>query len=130
MADSGNMSLKPSATVRLMRGELQVSLSDGEHIAAALRHFLETDARLAQVPMLNRDSAAWLRPGDEALIDFQGQMRIGLWLLQGRDDQVVLTYRPVGENAAVGYQYLARLGVKDDRWYVDEIGWEKIYYSR
>lgn len=132
MADSGNTNSGPSATaiLRLTSGELKLSLIDGQQIAAALHQYLETDSRVTQVPMLTRDSAAWLRSGDEALIDFQGQLRIGLWLLQGRGDQPVLTYRPVGENTAVGYQYIARLGVKDHHWYVDEIGWEKIYYSR
>ena len=131
MAEPGDTNSPPQvATLRLADGDRHFTTIQGEQIAASLRLYLENDPRVATVPMLNTDSPAWLRPGDEASIDFQGQLRIGLWLLQGRGAEAILTYRPPGGGTAVGYQHIAHLRQLEGRWIVAEIGWEKIFYTR
>ena len=114
--------------LKLSGGDLVVSLADGREIAAALRRHLETDPRVAQIPMLSPNSLAWLRTGDEAAINSQGILRIGMWLLQARGDEAVLSYRPVSDGSAFGYQYLAPLRRRDSHWEIVEIRWEKVFY--
>lgn len=109
-------------------GALALDLRDAQGMAAALRTFLETDPSVKSVPMLDSTSAAWLRSGDTPFIDSRGFVRIGLWLLQARGDELVLIYRDPGAVAGkVSFQYVASVGRdKASRWAVTGVAWEKL----
>lgn len=113
-----------STTVATSGGAVAIDLRDAQAIAVSLRQFLETDPSAKSVPMLDPGSAAWLRPGDAPFIDREGRVRIGLWLLQARGDDLVLVWREPG---AVGYQYVASV-VREasGRWRVAAAAWEKL----
>ena len=116
-----------TATIRLPSGDVRLTAADARQIGAALKLYLQTNPKVGKVPMLTPDSGAWLRAQDEGAIDPQGSVRVGPWLLQGRDGSLVVTYREPPAGRKVSYQYLARLNRKEDGWYVDDMTWEKIY---
>ena len=117
-----------STTLQTTSGALTIGLADAQSMAGALKTFLETDPSVMLVPMLNANSPAWLRSGDTPFIDSRGTVRIGLWLLQARDDDIVLTYREAGGTPGkVGIQYVAAVGrVTGSNWRIRGIAWEKI----
>jgi hypothetical protein len=117
-----------TATIRLPSGDVRLSAADARQIGDALKHYLQTSPNVSKVPMLTPDSGAWLRPLDEGAIDPQGNVRVGPWLLQERGGKLVLVYREPPAGKQIGYQYIAPLERKEQRWYVAELNWEKIFY--
>ena len=117
-----------STTLPTAHGVVTLDLRDTQAIASALRNFLETDPSAKSVPMLEVSSGAWLRSGDTPFIDSRGFVRIGLWLLQARGDDLVLIYRePGAASGKVAYQYVVSVGRDaQQRWSVSGITWEKL----
>ena len=117
-----------STTVHVANRDVTLDLTDAQAMARSLKNFLETDPAVAAIPLLNANSGAWLRSGDQPFIDSRGFVRIGSWLLQARGDDLVLTYRePGGQPGQVGYQYVATVVRNDrERWHVAGVTWEKI----
>jgi hypothetical protein len=117
-----------STSVQTSHGARAIDLRDAQAIATSLRHFLETDPSVKTVPMLGPDSSAWLRSGDTPFIDAQGLLRIGLWLLQARGDDLVLICRePGAPRGQMNYQYVASVS-RDaaGQWRVAAVDWEKL----
>ncbi|MFL6630258.1 MAG: hypothetical protein ACJ8G1_27735 [Vitreoscilla sp.] len=117
-----------STAVQTSQGALAIDLRDAQAIAMSLRHFLETDPSVKAVPMLDSASGAWLRSGDTPFIGAQGMVRVGLWLLQARGDDLVLIYRePGAPRGKVSYRYVASVG-RDaaGQWRVAAVDWEKL----
>ena len=113
-----------TATLQTTSGALTVSLVDAQAMARSLTNFLETDPSVASIPMLDANSGARLRSGDQPFIDSRGFVRIGLWLLQARGSDLVLTWREPGK---VGYQVVASVGhTGTTGWHVTGIAREKI----
>ena len=129
MTDSNDAAASAAGSTALQAtsGELMLGLADAQSMARALKTFLETDPSVALVPMLDSDSPAWLRSGDTPFIDSRGTVRIGLWLLQARGDDLVLTYREAGGTPGkVGIQYVVAVGrVAGTEWRIRGIAWEK-----
>lgn len=117
-----------ATTLQTTNGTLTLGLVDAQAMARSLRNFLETDPSVAAIPMLDANSGAWLRSGDQPFIDSRGFVRIGLWLLQARGNDLVLTWREPGAvPGKVGYQYIASVGrTGTGSWHVTGIAWEKI----
>jgi hypothetical protein len=105
-------------------GQIAVGPDEARAIAAALRHFLDTDPTVKSLPMFDATSAGRLFPGDTPFLDAQGLVRIGGWLLQARGAARVLTWREPG---APRWQYVASVcRVDAHAWRVTAVAWERI----
>jgi hypothetical protein len=119
-----------SASFRLADKEVRLSSSDVSLIANSLKVFLETNPKTATIPMLDRSSPAWLQVEDRGEIDYEGQVRIGLWRLQSRNANLVLVHRAPSDGSEFGIQYVASLRRTETTWSVFDVHWEKISYRR
>ncbi len=104
-------------TIHFKGQDTTLTLADARQIEQALQTYLDLHKE-DQPPNLVQDLP---KPVAEVWIDSEGNIRMGPWLLEARDDQLVLVCRLATRRDAAGKQYVAHLSNADDRWLVTSI---------
>ena len=119
-------------TIVLADHKLVVTLAMAKQIQRALQAYLtgsrEEMANNLPAPLLEN------LPQDvgEAFIDSSGQVRMGLWQLEARGNELVSTYREAPPTPGINIQYIAHLerAKTAGQWKVASVTYTKIYPRR
>jgi hypothetical protein len=127
----GPSSLPQTVIVRAS-GEFVVTLSTAQQIQRALETYLVSSREETEKALPGPLFQGLPKDAGEAFINSAGQVRIGLWLLEARGDELVLTYRELPPHSGVNIQYIAHLlqaeGTRE--WKVASITYARIYPRR
>ncbi|HLJ91418.1 MAG TPA: hypothetical protein VKZ53_31760 [Candidatus Angelobacter sp.] len=117
-------------TVHLKGKEVVLTLADAKQMQAALQAYLNSSKdRLQEILPPNLVEALPKHVSD-AWIDSDGNVRIDVWLLEVRNDELVLTYRVTPSESQVGYQYVAHLAHHEQQWNISSITYVKLLPRR
>jgi hypothetical protein len=128
-----NQDLSPNhlsqTTIHFNGKDIALTLADARQMQAGLQNYLNSSkARLQENLPANLVEGLPKQVG-EAWIDADGNVRMGVWLLEAREE-LVLTYRVNPTEGQVGYQYVAHLNHGDQKWAVSSITYVKLLPRR
>lgn len=116
-----------SAEIQLEKGTRTISLVTAGRIQSAATVFLQK--KKDQIAEAIPDPIRTLLPKfvGEPSVDEGGRMRLGSWLLEGRDESLVLTHRPLPPGT---YLFLLYLDENKGDWQVERIAFERVLPRR
>jgi len=95
--------------------EIVITKSEAKQMGDALKTFIQTN------PVEHKEFLLKNLPKSQGWIDYEGIVRVGLWVLGEFSDRLALTYRPPPSLELGTVMFVASLAKKDSAWYVLDV---------